>query len=127
MNPTSQRKEKGPGALCPRRDGLPGSSPQRPPAPIGPGREALPMALQRQFYPNAITHIARLNSGKIHRHHTLKPHIYKCRATGKWVCTNYYAFHRATSPVYAWRGFVRNCVYTLKSPYRHRIVGQRMP
>lgn len=123
MNPTSQHKEKGPGALRPRRDGLPGSSPQRPPALAGAGRDALPEALQRQFYCDPITRIHRYPNGTVKRSLTQKPHIKKCPRTHKWICANFFAFHRATSPVYAWRGFVRACMSKHKFPRGFRRSG----
>jgi hypothetical protein len=37
-----------------------------------------------------------------------KPHIYYDARYKKWVCGNMDAIHRATTPVYAWRGWNRN-------------------
>ena len=36
-----------------------------------------------------------------------KPHIFYSSRLRKWICGNFYIVHKATTPVYAYRGFLR--------------------
>lgn len=111
MKTDRQDKEKGPGAARPRRDGLPGSSPLPAPGPRPARPVALPRGLQKVFYSKREGTPPKRRVSKLPARYGLyKPHIYYHPEMKKWICMNYYALHRATSPVYAWRGFVRTCI-----------------